>query len=489
MVSTCLERIEQRLQDQGLEVQYVARTLITKLRRDHRAALIKRLRSKLSSFPPANFEVLQLNPRHWTLYQEAQDCQGRLGKTTLADAILLDDGRHTDQSMIGGAYHFLSCGPFSLRALFSPRSYYAVERPIRDEGSLTPTLASRLHCFHVTLKAVKERFDAQPDTGLIGKSIQSFFLRIYLTQRATAGSFWIVTFMTIGTIISSLLNLVVLTLAPVTASSLKVITALFNLIVYDTAIAAARDRAIEEASGRRTGSDPEMPSCVSPLLKIGLGVPYFLVFPGTLQAILATVRLVVVHPVAGTICISWASLRFVVRSRFAHVVLYPEVVSHSPLQHLLGMAHPRSWSGSNRVLPAAAKASVLLLLDNYRLHAHAQIRIRELDAPYHCYSELFNRLVQPFGVSILMKVSSPSSIGSRISSEVCSERLRIHGENRQSRAFAQDFNEGEPGEKDDEISDDYEYVAPFDDESFDNHGQTTILPQLLRSISLTSGPR
>jgi hypothetical protein len=25
---------------------------------------------------------------------------------------------------------------------------------------------------------VKERFDAQPDTGLIGKSIQSFFLRI-----------------------------------------------------------------------------------------------------------------------------------------------------------------------------------------------------------------------------------------------------------------------------------------------------------------------
>jgi hypothetical protein len=35
MVSTCLERIEQRLQDQGLEVQYAARTLITAFRRDH----------------------------------------------------------------------------------------------------------------------------------------------------------------------------------------------------------------------------------------------------------------------------------------------------------------------------------------------------------------------------------------------------------------------------------------------------------------------
>jgi hypothetical protein len=344
------------------------------------------------------------------------------------------------KSIIGGALHFLSSGPFSLRAFFSPRPYYAVERPVRDECSLTPTLTSRLRSFHAALKAVRERFDAEPDTGLIAKSIQSFFLRTYLTLKGAVGSLWIVTFMTVGTVVSSLLSLIVLTVAPVTASTLTIINALFNLTVYDTAIAAAR--------GRGTGSDSETPSCASPVLKIGLGVPYFLVFPGALQAVFATIRLVVVHPAAGTTCLAWASLRFTLRSlRDSLTWLFIRKYSRIPASntflawriHGPGLAPTEYYQ-----LPVeAAKASVLLSLDSYRLRAHAQVRRCELDAPYRCYLDMFNGLVHPFGVGIVMKVSRPTAVGSRMTSEFRSGRLRMHGGYRENTAFAPAWYEEE----------------------------------------------
>jgi hypothetical protein len=483
--SSRVERITQRLEDQDLEVQCTARKLVTEFRRDHRTVLAKRLRSKLSSFPPATFEVLQLNPNHWTFDERNRVKRHKTVKVDLGRplwrvryswmiAVTLT------KSMIGGAFHFLTSGPFSLRAFFSPRPYYAVERPVHDERSLTQTLASRLRSFHATLKAVREHFDAEPDTGLIGKSIQSFFLRIYLGLKGTVGSLWIVAFMTVGTIVSSLLSLVVLTLAPVIASTLTVINALFNLTVYDTAIAAAL--------GRGTGSDSEMPSCASPLLKIGLGVPYFLVFPGALQAVFATIRLVVVHPAAGAVCLSWTSLRFAVRSlRDSITWFFIRKYSRIPVSnaflawriHGPGLAPTEYY----RLPVEAAKASVLLLLDSYRLRAHAQVRRRELDAPYHCYLDMFNGLVHPFGVGIFMNVSSPTSVGSRMSSEFRSGRLRMHGGCRENTAFAPAWHEEE--EEDGPIEEFPEV------ELFDSHrqSQSKAIAPLLWSIRLTFGPR
>jgi hypothetical protein len=67
-----------------------------------------------------------------------------------------------------------------------------VEQPVCDESSLTPTLVSRLQSFYAMLRAVRQRFDDTPDTGLIGKSIQSFFLGIYLSVKRTIGSVIIV---------------------------------------------------------------------------------------------------------------------------------------------------------------------------------------------------------------------------------------------------------------------------------------------------------
>ena len=169
---------------------------------------------------------------------------------------------------------------------------------------------------------------------------ESLVLSVRETNQVASFSLigWLL-FMTVGTILSSFLSLIVLTAAPVISSTLTIITALFNLTVYDTAMAAAH--------GRGTGSDSEMPSCASPLLKIGVGVPYLLVFPGALQAVFATIRLVVVHPAAGTACLAWASLRFTLRCLRDSLTLYPQVLSHSRLRHLFGMAHPRPWAGSN----------------------------------------------------------------------------------------------------------------------------------------------
>jgi hypothetical protein len=57
----------------------------------------------------------------------------------------------------------------------------------------------------------------------------------------------------------------------------------------------------------------------------------------------------------------------------------------------------------------------LLLTDQYRLVAPKELRRSELEAPYSSYQQLFTRLVQPYGIGVVMSVPSPSSIGFRLS--------------------------------------------------------------------------
>lgn len=115
------------------------------------------------------------------------------------------------------------------------------------------------------LRAVRQRFDDTPDTGLIGKSIQSFFLGIYLSVKRTIGSVIIVMFMMCGTALATVLSLLMLMLAPVFAIIMTSAMMLFNLIIFDTAMAAACRRA--------SCGDEDMPSSVSPLVKILISTP------------------------------------------------------------------------------------------------------------------------------------------------------------------------------------------------------------------------
>lgn len=412
--STHLERVTQRLDEQGLESQITARKLAIEFRRDLREPLVQQLRSRTSSFPPAPFKVLQLDPNNWTFHgggsiNRYKKVEVDLGKPLWRLHYTWTMAVSLAKRMVGGAFHFLVSGPLSLRALFSPRPYYAMERPVRD--CFTQTLFSRLQSFYAALKAARDRFDASPDTGLIGKSIQSFFLRIYLALRGVFGTLVIVTFMTLGTLVATAASLVVLTLAPVLAAVISVVVALFNLIVYDTAMARARSRV--------SCCDTEMPSCVSPLVKIAVGVPYYLIIPGAIQAVLAAVRVGIVHPIAGTVILSVASLRYVMRSlRDSLTWFFISKYSRIPASdtflasriHGPGLAPIEYY----RLPLDAAKAGVLLMLDKYRLQAHAEVRRNELDAPYARYSALFTQLVDPFGVSVSLEEPSPSSIASSI---------------------------------------------------------------------------
>jgi hypothetical protein len=421
--STRLGRVALHLKEvETLHVQGRARKLAIEFRENIREDLARRLRFKQSSFPPAVFQVLQLNPNNWggNGFKKHKEVEVDLGKPFWRVSYSWMMFVTWTKSIVGGAFQFLKAGPLSLRALLSPNSYYAIERPQRDPKSLTSSLASRLASFHRALKDARDRFESTPDEGLIGKFIQRFFLRISLAVKGSAGTVCIVAFMTIGTALATVFCTVGLVTAPIVATLVTGATMLFNLSVYDTALAAACTRFHARRYGLGFGGEPPMPSRVSPLLKIAVGVPYCLLVPGTLQAVLATILMAVVHPVAGTAHFLWACSRVTFRSlRDSVTWLFIRKISRVPATdtflawriHGPGLASTQYY----RLPVEAAKASVLLLMDQYRLVAHKELRRVELEAPYYSYQQLFTGLVQPFGIGAVMSVPSPSSIGFRLS--------------------------------------------------------------------------
>jgi hypothetical protein len=442
--NTRLGRVALRLEEvETLYVQGRARKLAIQFRENIHEDLALRLRSKQSSFPPAMFQVLQLNPSNWggNGFKKYKEVEVDLGKPFWRVSYSWMMFVTWTKSIVGGAFQFLKAGPLSLRALLSPNSYYAIERPQRDPKSLTSSLASRLASFHRALKDARERFESTPDEGLIGKFIQRFFLRISLAVKGIVGSLCIVAFMTIGTALATIFCTVGLVAAPIVATVITGATMIFNLSVYDTALAAACTRFHGRRYGLGFGGEPPMPSRVSPLLKIAVGVPYCLLVPGTLQAVLATIRMAVVHPVVGIAHFLWACSRATFRSlRDSLTWLFIRKISRVPATdtflawriHGPGLASTQYY----RLPIEAAKASVLLLMDQYRLVAHKEVRRVELDAPYYSYQQLFTRMVQPYGIGVVMSVPSPSSIGFRLSwaagrtpgrSAIMGQRQQIEG--------------------------------------------------------------
>jgi hypothetical protein len=438
------ERVALRLETEDLEAQSSARKHAAKFRSDDKEGLAKSLRSKRSPLPPAKFQVLQLNPNHWS-----GNANGGFDRYKTVEVSLNNPfwrGQYTwmtfvtwTKGIVGGAYHFLASGPLSLRALFSPRAYYAVERPSRDPSSLTETMTSRLQSFWRALRGARERFEATPDRGLIGKSIQRFFLRITLAVKGVVGTLGIVLFMTVGTVVASALNLVVFTAAPVVAALVTIVGIVFNLTIYDFAVKRAQNR--YRGNSLDFGGIPEMTSAVSPLIKIVFYTPYYLIVPGVLQGVLAIARLGVYHPLRAASHLVWASLRFTLR-KLRDCLTWPLIRKYSRIPsensflawrvHGPGLALTEYY----RLPVEAVKASVLLLLDKYRLEAYAQVRRAELAAPYVQYRDLFRSVVEPFGLDITMNVTSPHSVASRLTSacQFPNEQGGMYRSNHHSRA-------------------------------------------------------
>ena len=101
--STRLERVANRLEDQGHEMQSAIRKLAFQFRNEVRAPLADKLRSRMSSFPPATFEVLQLKPKSLDFSggrcsKQVQDRPSGSREKILAFSLQLDDGSHMDQT-------------------------------------------------------------------------------------------------------------------------------------------------------------------------------------------------------------------------------------------------------------------------------------------------------------------------------------------------------------------------------------------------------
>jgi hypothetical protein len=412
-----LGRVATRLQETGLPVQAEARALAIKFECDHKSDITNKLHSVETPFPPLTFSILQLNPKNWRgdggciKHKEVEVDLGkpfwRVHYTRFLFVGLF-------KSMIGGSYHFLVRGPLSFRAMFGPCPYYAIRYPSPDPASLTPTLASRLHSFYQSLGQARNTFESTPDRGLIGKSIQRIFLRGYLTMKCMFGTAVIVSFMTIGTFIASTCNAIILASSPVLAALYTIAVTVFNLVVYDTALNGAHNR-LSTRGDSFSRVPSEQYSSVSPVLKLAVGVPYYLVFHGVLQSILASLK-IVWHPVIAALQLVLSSFRYSLRT-VRDTVTWPLIRNYSRIPaentflawriHGPGLAAKEYY----RLPLEAAKASVLVFLDRYRLNAHATVRKEELDAPYKSYRKLFLSAVEPFGIGITMNVPSPSAIG------------------------------------------------------------------------------
>jgi hypothetical protein len=87
---------------------------------------------------------------------------------------------------------------------------------------------------------------------------------------------------------------------------------IFNIIVYDTALAAARSRGPIRCELGYDGGD--LPSATSPVVKLAVIAPYNTFVPGLLQCVLATLRVTLWHPGVAATRFIWACARFGARS-------------------------------------------------------------------------------------------------------------------------------------------------------------------------------
>lgn len=126
-------------------------------------------------------------------------------------------------------------GPLSLKALFSPRAYYSrptldteTGKVIDDRNSLTQTLPSRLSAIWGHIKQSRAKFEAEPDTGFIGKTISRVFnLFFNYVVKGLAGTVAVA----VGQPVLTALNLVLTLLLMVTSFAWAPASALLRWII------------------------------------------------------------------------------------------------------------------------------------------------------------------------------------------------------------------------------------------------------------------
>jgi hypothetical protein len=194
-------RLVERLQKNDLHRMAQMRRWTNEFNEKYRHDLKRKLEKKRIPLPSVSFDVLQFNPSNWGMdgnrYKKVEVSLQKPG-WRLRYAFM--NFWSVTKDVVGGSIHFLSRGPLSFRALLGNQPFLATPA----DHCPTQTLRSRIEKFWLALSDVLQRFEAEPDTGLIGKSAVRIFLRGHLALKAILGTAWIISFMIIGTVLASL---------------------------------------------------------------------------------------------------------------------------------------------------------------------------------------------------------------------------------------------------------------------------------------------
>jgi hypothetical protein len=326
---------------------------------------------------------------------------------------------------IGNALSFLLNGPLSLRALFSKDSYRVASN---DKYTLTLTLVSRLSGFFAALRRSWQDFESSPDSGLLGKGIQRPFVRLFLGVKSLFGTMLICGFMIFGTAAMSFASLATCFLAPFFAVFISLATFLFQLTVYDWAVARAHERMRKGATSHALRHFPSK-NHWSPVMVAGVVVPLRLIVFGGGQLVLASLRVSLWHPLAALAHGSLATTILLIRS-VRNVLTWPLVWRHAqiPLVNSF-LAFRISGPGMaathfTRLPLPTAKTAFVHKLSAIRIQAHSKLRKAQLEVPYRQYRTLFQGLVTPHGVSVNLIEPDPSVLASRWGNKSL-EKLRM----------------------------------------------------------------
>jgi hypothetical protein len=400
---------------QTFERRLIARLNATKLDRmsairlhasEFNAKYESNLRQKLKKvrvpLAPATFKVLQFNSRNWENHNRYLKVKVFLNKPWWRL-------RHTfltfwtaTKEVIGGSYHFLFNGPLSFRALLYSQAFSAAHH-----DHMIPTLMSRLEQFWFALSEIRSNFEAEPDSGLIGKSIARIFLRTYLMSKGLFGTIWIVTFMTMGTIFATLMATCIMLLGPLFGLFWALCGLAVQVFIFDFPLDSALRRPIDEALGfgkYHTSMDNfGTQRAFSPVIKIVVMAP-FLVLKGVIISMLALCKCCLMHPAYALLRLTWSSFRSGLRS-LRDMLTWPilSATARPPATNkdtwLAYRIHgPGLASEQYYRLPLwSAKLSVRLKLDKVRLDLHHRLRLRGFMEPYNALAAVFKDL-DSFGI-------------------------------------------------------------------------------------------
>lgn len=418
-------RLMARLSDGKLDRMLTIRRHTNEFNAKHGISLRQKLKKMRVPLAPAIFHVLQFNPNNWANQNRHMKVAVPLNKPwwRLRHAFLAF--WTATKEVIGGSYHFLFHGPLSFRALLSSQPFCAAHH-----DHITPTLKSRLEQFWSALSEVRRKFEDEPDSGLIGKSVARVFLRAYLMFKGLVGTTWIVTFMTIGTIFATLMATCFLLLGPLLGIFWALCGAAIQVLIFDFPLDSALRRPNNElglGKYHTTSNNVGTYIAFSPVIKIGVIAP-FLALKGVLICIFALTSCCLVHPTFAILRLAWSGFRSSLRS-FRDLLTWPilSATARAPAtNHDTWLAYrihgPGLASEQYYRLPLwSAKLSVRLKLDTVRLDLHHRLRSQEFMEPYNAYASVFKDL-DSLGMKCFPITESPLRLAQTISNNFFDKR-------------------------------------------------------------------